>query len=89
VICRPGTPWPLRLTQYVLGLGIVASLAAITTWIAFGAGPRAFAVAGTFTGRGAMSETVGRAVFGVGAVLLWAFFAVLAVVSARRLRGGR
>jgi len=84
----PGTPFGIRLTQYVLGLGIVGLMAAIVTWIAFGPGPRRF----TGTGlavlglRAEIGEAAGRAVFGLGAVLIYVFFVVLAVVSAGRLR---
>ena len=82
----PGTPRSVRLTQYLLGLGIISCLAAIATWIAFGPGPRTFTVTLPFVGRGPGSESVGRAVFGIGAVLMWVFFAVFVVVSAQRLR---
>lgn len=82
----PGTPWSVRLMQSLLGLGIMGCLATIFTWIAFGPGPRAFTVFLPFVGRGPGSETTGRAVFGVGAVLMWVFFAVFVVVSAQRLR---
>ena len=82
----PGTPRSVRLTQYLLGLGIISCLAAVFTWIAFGPGPRAFTVFLPFVGRGAGSETVGRAVFGTGAVLMWVFLAVFVVVSGQRLR---
>jgi hypothetical protein len=81
-----GTPWRARLTQYLLGLGIISALAAITTWIAFGPGRRAFTVALPFVGRGPGDETVGRVVFGFGAVLLWVFLVVFLVVSVQRLR---
>ena len=75
----PGTPFGIRLTQYVLGLGIVGLMAAIVTWIAFGPGPRRF----TGTGlavlglRAEIGEAAGRAVFGLGAVLIYVFFVVL------------
>lgn len=85
----PGTPWRVRLIQYLLGLGIIAWLAAIATWIAFGPGPRAFTVTLPFIGRGPGDETVGRAVFGAGAVLLWVLLAVFVVVSGQRLRRDR
>jgi len=81
-----GTPRRIRLTQYVLGLGIISSLAAIATWIAFGPGPRAFTVTLLFVGRGPGDETVGRAVFGAGAVLMWVFWVVFLAVSVQRLR---
>ena len=34
----PGTPRWLRVTQSLLGLGIIVSLAAVGTWVAFGIG---------------------------------------------------
>lgn len=74
------------MTQYLLGLGIISSLAAIATWIAFGPGPRAFTVTLPFVGRGPGDETFGRAVFGFGAVLMWLFLAAFLAVSVRRLR---
>ena len=40
-------------------------------------------------GRGPGDETVGRAVFGIGAVLMWIFLAAFAVVSVRRIRRNR
>lgn len=81
-----GTPRWIRLTQYLLGLGIISSLAAIATWIAFGPGPRAFTVTLPFVGRGPGDETVGRAVFGAGAVLMWVFWVVFLLVGVQRLR---
>lgn len=82
----PGTPWQVRLTQALLGLGTIGCLAAIFTWVAFGPGPRAFTITLPFVGRGPGDETLGRAVFGIGAGLIWAFFAVIAVLSVQRLR---
>jgi hypothetical protein len=82
----PGTPFGVRLTQYLLGLGIVALLTAIAAWIAFGPGTRQFGGTGLpFLGPAAQ-EKVGRAAFGVGAVLSALVFALLAIVNARRLR---
>jgi hypothetical protein len=80
----PGTPYGVRLTQYLLGLGITTSLALITSWVAFGPGPRAFRTGGTIGGLVA-DETFGRAVFGFGAVLVWLFVALLSVTGLRRL----
>ena len=82
----PGTPRRVRLIQYLLGLGIIACLAAIATGIAFGPGPRAFTVTLPSLGRGPGDETVGRAVFGFGAVLMWVFLVAFLVVSVQRLR---
>jgi hypothetical protein len=85
----PGTPFGVRLTQYLLGLGIVGLLTAIAAWVAFGPGPRQFNVTGLpFLGPKA-GEAMGRAAFGIGAVLSAAFFVLLAVVSLRRLRRPR
>ena len=81
-----GTPRGVRVTQYLLGLGIIGALASVGTWIAFGPGPRAFTVTLPFVGRGPGDEAVGRTVFGFGAVLTWIFLAVFAVVSIRRVR---
>jgi hypothetical protein len=81
-----GTPWWVRLTQYLLGLGIIGAPAAIATWIAFGPGRRAFTVTLPFVGRGPGDETVGRVVFGIGAVLVWVFLVLFLVVSVQRLR---
>lgn len=85
----PGTPRWVRVTQYLLGLGIISALASVGTWVAFGPGPRAFTVMLPFVGRGPGDETVGRAVFGIGAVLTWIFLIVFTVVSIRRIRRNR
>jgi len=79
------TPFFVRLVQYVLGLGITAMLASIASWVAFGSGSRHFSGSGLFVG-GAVNEALGRAVFGIGALLTWAITAVMLVVSVNRLR---
>ena len=82
----PGTPFGVRLAQYGLGLAIVALLTAIFSWIAFGPGPRQFIMTGLPALGPRAAETVGRAVFGLGAGLMAVFFVVLAIVSVGRLR---
>ena len=84
----PGTPRWIRILQLGLGLGMVGSLGTIFGWIAFGPGPRAFTVTGSF-GRGTASEVEGRTLFGAGTVLIALFFVALLVVGLRRLRGRR
>ena len=84
-----GTPRWVRITQSLLGVGIIGALGAVGSWIAFGPGPRAFTVTLPGVGRGPGDETLGRAVFGIGAVLVWIFLAVFAVVSVRRIRRNR
>jgi hypothetical protein len=80
----PGTPFGVRLVQYLLGVGITTSLALIASWVALGPGPRHFRTGGTIGGVIA-SETFGRAVFGLGAVLVWLFVALVSVTGLRRL----
>ena len=86
-----GTPFSVRVVQYLLGLGIVGSLAAIFTWVAFGPGERHFSstVVLPFMARGAAAsgETSGRVTFGIAAVLIWLFFATFGFLGARRLFG--
>ena len=53
-----GTPRWVRLTQYLLGLGIIGSLAAITTWIASARAPE-LPRAAQFVGRGQGDELGG------------------------------
>ena len=83
----PSAPRWLRIMHYFMGLMMVGTLAAIGTWVAFGSGSRAFNVsAPLFEIRGG-GETIGRVVFGIGAVITWLFFAVLAIRGARKLLG--
>jgi len=65
----------VRLRGLLLGL-MVTFLAAIFDWVAFGPGERHFGGGFSFAGaamRTGASETSGRAVFGIAAVLLDAF----------------
>jgi hypothetical protein len=83
-----GTPFGVRLLQYLLGLGIAGSLTAIFTWIAFGPGERHFSstvVLPFMTHDGASGETSGRVVFGIAAVLIWLFLVSFGFIGARRL----
>ena len=47
----PGTPFSVRLVQYLLGFGIIAMLASIASWVAFGGGSRHFTGSGPFIRR--------------------------------------
>jgi hypothetical protein len=73
-----GSPTWLRGVYYLLGLVCIGSLAAIGSWVAFGPGARAFSVSVPFLGQGPANEGLGRAVFGIGAMLVWLFFIVAA-----------
>jgi hypothetical protein len=81
----PGTPLAVRIVQSALGLGAAAMLASIASWIAFGSGARHFRVVGPLLSD-AVNETLGRTVFGIGAIAMWAFTVLLLVVNVRRLR---
>ena len=80
----PCTSFAVRVINYFLGLGLVGSITAVFTWIAFGPGERGFSsgVSLPFLAvHGPSGETVGRIMFGIGAVLMWLF-----LVSAGRER---
>jgi hypothetical protein len=79
-----GAPLWLRTAHYLAGLVVVASLAAIGTWIAIGSGPRSFTMSTPFFS-GESSEWLGRAVFGFGAALVWLFLIAFAISGIRRL----
>ena len=85
-----GSPVWLRAVYYLIGLICIGSLAAVGTWVAFGPGVRAFSMSIPFLGKGPANEWLGRALFGVGAVLVWLFF-ILAARSYWRtlMRTGR
>jgi len=83
-----GTPFSVRLIQYLLGLAITGCLTAVFTWIAFGSGERHFSTTVTLpfaVHRGAAGDTSGRVWFGTAAVLMWIFLLAVGVSGARRL----
>jgi len=80
-----GAPFLLRAIYYAAGLSIIAALATVGTWVAFGPGERAFSVSIPFLGSGPANPWVGRVAFGIGAVLTWLFFVIAAVVWWRKL----
>ena len=81
----PGTPLAVHIVQGALGIGIASMLGAIASWVAFGPGVRHFSGTGLFFGE-AVNETIGRTVFGIGAVLIWVFVVAMIAVSVKRLR---
>jgi hypothetical protein len=86
---RAGAPRWLRLLQYLLRLMAVFCLAAIATWIAFGAGTRGFNVSGPFFKVSGGAETLGRVVFGIGAIVTWLGFIALAISGGRKIFRGK
>jgi hypothetical protein len=80
-------PWWLRFGYYLAGLAAVAALAAIGSWVAFGGGPRAFNMTVPFFATRDTGETIGRTVFGAGALMTWLFLIAFAISGARKLFG--
>jgi hypothetical protein len=76
-----------HVAQSILGLGIVAAMAAVFSWVAFGPGERHFSttVSLPFGAWRPQGDTMGRWAFGVAAVLVWGAIAIGVGVSIRRL----
>jgi hypothetical protein len=75
----PATPRWLRLVYDLIVLTIIISLGAIASWVAFGQGERHFTGSGSILG-----ETGGRAMFGLGAILIWIGLGVAAFMRLRQ-----
>jgi hypothetical protein len=76
----------MHLLQYLIGVAIFVAFALIGSWVAFGAGERAFS--GSFgLVSGGVDAAVGRTVFGAGAIISWLASIALAVSGLRKLRG--
>ena len=80
----PGATW-LKLAYRVLGIGVAGALATIGTWIASGSGPRAFTMSGPLGEMQTSGHTLGRTVFGLGAVIVWIYVIALTVGTVRKL----
>lgn len=65
----------------VFGIAIAGTLATIGTWIAIGSGPRQFTVSGPIPA----GETLGRAIFGLGAVIAWIYVIAITVGTVRKI----
>lgn len=83
-------PLAFKLAYRILGIGVTGALATIGTWIAIGSGPRAFTISGTLGEMQTSGQTLGRVVFGLGAVVVWIYVIALTVGTVRKLfnRGG-
>jgi hypothetical protein len=77
-------PW-LKFGYRILGIGVAGALATIGTWIAIGSGPRVFAISGSFGEMQTSGQTLGRTVFGLGAVIVWIYVIALTVGTVRKL----
>jgi hypothetical protein len=79
-------PQWMRVIQYVMGVAIFAAFAVIGSWVAFGSGERE--LSGSFLFFDAQTnDTIGRAAFGIGAIISWLCTIGFAVVGARKLLG--
>lgn len=87
----PTAPLPLRIAQYLMGLGVVSSLAMIGSWIAIGSDGKVRSSASFFgvTVSGLSSEMLGRMMFGLGAGLCWLMLIAFARQGWRKLFAGR
>ena len=72
----------VRVAQYLIGVTIFACFGLIGSWIAFGPGERAF------SGKIPGGATLGRILFGIGALLVWLGLIAYAVSGARKLLRG-
>lgn len=83
------TGWWVRLFYYLVGVFMAGALASIGSWVAFGPGARAFSGTGLFMLSPEANATIGRIVFGLGAVLTWLITIAIAVSGARKLFPGK
>ena len=68
----------------VIAFFIIAGLAALFSWIAFGPGPRHFTIAFAGLIMPASGSMMGRAAFGLGALLAWGLLALFVTAWFRR-----
>jgi hypothetical protein len=80
----PDAPRWVQGASLVLGLFIAGAFAAIFLWIAFGPGERHFSSNVPFVS-GPANETLGRVVFGFGAIFSCAMFLGFLVSGTRRI----
>jgi hypothetical protein len=81
------TPRWIQLSYRAAGIAVAGALAIIGTWIAIGSGPRAFTVSAPFVEMRTTGETIGRTVFGLGAVIVWIYVIALTVGTVRKFFG--
>jgi hypothetical protein len=85
---KPGTPFAIRLGNFVLGMTIVGLMIAIFGWVAIGRGPRHFSSTVSLpfmAARGASGEMSGRIAFGAATLLMVAMFVGCTAVGIERL----
>jgi DMSO reductase anchor subunit len=80
-----GAPSWLRVLQLLFVLTILACLATIGSFVAFGPGTRSFNISLPFFSSSGGSEIVGRVAFGFGAIIAWLCLIAAAVSGWRKL----
>lgn len=80
----PEAPRWMRVTQYLVGIAIFASLALIGSWVAIGGDARYFS-GGVPLIDHATNVTIARVLFGVGAAITWLCAIACAVSGAHKL----
>jgi hypothetical protein len=78
-------PVALKAIYSFSGVGAAAALALVGSWVAFGPGERHFSMSGPIVGP--VGDALGRAIFGIGAVLTWIAVALFARAAARKVFG--
>jgi hypothetical protein len=74
-----------KMSYRVLAIGAAGALATIGTYVAIGSGPRAFSLSAPFIEMQTTGEVLGRAVFALGAVIVWIIVIALTVGTVRKL----
>ena len=78
-------PWWAQASYRAFAIGAAGALATIGTWIAIGSGPRAFNMSASHIEMQTLGETIGRTVFGLGAVIVLIVVIALTVGTVRKL----
>lgn len=80
-----GTPFWLRVVQFMLVLMMFTCFAMIGSFVAFGPGTRTFSVSLPIGSTSGGSEIFGRVAFGVGAIITWLCLILFAVSGWHKL----
>jgi hypothetical protein len=77
-------PRSLQSSYRALAIAAAGALAIVGTWVAIGSGPRVFGLTVPFAEMQA-GEMIGRALFALGAVIVWIYLFALTVSTVRKL----
>ncbi|MFN3658316.1 MAG: hypothetical protein ACK4UO_13770 [Pseudolabrys sp.] len=79
------TPRWIRMVYWFSTMAICLALSTMGTWVAFGPGERGFTMAGAISGP--IGDGIGRAAFGLGAIICWFITAAFARAGLRKIFG--